>query len=103
MLIPMAYTSTEIFMAGTPGKKVLKLAIRNDDGSVAAQNTLIKRWVFKNSGSVLMFLSTLTTVSILATVGNIASLIVFVGCFFTLTEARLAFHDKFAKTAVYKA
>lgn len=102
MLIPLAYTSTEILMAGTPGKKVLKLAIRNEDGSVADQETLAKRWAFKSSASILQFLAALTTMSIFTTVGSVAGLIVMVGCFFVFGASRQAFHDKFAKTAVYK-
>jgi hypothetical protein len=37
----------------------------------------------------------------LATLGNLAGLIFFVGCFFTLGMKRQAFHDMIAKTAVY--
>ncbi len=34
-LIPLAYTSTEVFLAATPGKLILGLKIRNEDGSDA--------------------------------------------------------------------
>ena len=101
-LIPIAYSSLEIFKAQTPGKMALKLIIRNEDGSPAAQETLIKRWAFKNSSSLVSVLATLTGIGILQTLGSVAGLIVFVGCFFTLQAARQAFHDKFAKTAVFK-
>jgi uncharacterized RDD family membrane protein YckC len=102
-LIPIAYSYTDVLMAATPGKKALKLVIRNEDGSEAEQQTLIKRWAFKNSSFMLQFLTALTTVKLFSTLGGLAGLVVFIGCFFVLGEARQAFHDKFAKTAVFRA
>lgn len=102
-LIPIAYSYTDVLMAATPGKKVLKLVIRNEDGSQADQQTLTKRWAFKNSSSLLQFLTALTTVELFTTLGGLAGLVVFIGCFFVFAEARQAFHDKFAKTAVFRA
>lgn len=101
-LIPIAYMSTEIFLAATPGKQFLKLIIRNEDGTPASQETLIKRWAFKSSGSIFNVLFALTTLSIFNILGTVAGLIVFIGCFFVLSDPKQAFHDKFAKTAVYK-
>ncbi|MGA2498849.1 MAG: RDD family protein, partial [Tepidisphaeraceae bacterium] len=43
-LWPLAYSSTEIFMAASPGKKLLGLTIANQDGSPAAPPVLATRW-----------------------------------------------------------
>ncbi len=101
-LIPIAYSSTEVFLAGTPGKKVLKLAIRNQDGSPATQEVLLKRWGMKNVGSIFNVVAAITAITLFNTLGTIASLIIFVGAFMALTEEKLALHDKIAKTGVYK-
>jgi uncharacterized RDD family membrane protein YckC len=103
MLIPVAYSSTEVFLAGTPGKKILKLAIRNEDGTPAEQNTLIKRWVIKNSGSFLNLIGAITTVTLFSSLGSLAGFVIFIGSFLVFMEAKMALHDKLAKTAVYKA
>ena len=101
-LIPLAYTSLEILKAATPGKMVLKLAIRNEDGSPAAQDTLAKRWAIKNSASLVGFVATVTGITMLHTLGSIIGLVIFIGCFLVLQETKQALHDKLGKTAVYR-
>lgn len=103
MLVPLAYSSLEILKAQTPGKMVMKIIIRNADGTPASQDVLIKRWAIKNSGSLLNFLGALTTMSIFGTLGSIAGLIVFIGCFMVFTQGLQALHDRVAATAVYRA
>ncbi len=101
-IIPLAYMSTEIFQAATPGKMLLKLKIRAEDGSEADQNTLIKRFALKNSSALLNILAAITTLGVLSTLGSLAGLVIGVGCFLTLTAAKQALHDTVAKTAVFK-
>ena len=67
------------------------------------QATLVKCFVMKNSGSLLTMLAAITTFSLFTSIGNLAGLVVGIGCFFTLGAARQAFHDMGAGTAVYKA
>lgn len=100
-LIFLGYSSLEIFKAATPGKMAMKIQIRNADGSAADQGTLIKRWVFKQAGTILNVLFAITAIGLISTLASLAGLIVFIGCFFVLGQARQAFHDMFAKTAVY--
>lgn len=101
-LIPLAYSLMEIFMAATPGKMALGLKIADQSGAPAPIPQLATRWVVKNSGSLLQVLAAITTVGFLATLGGLAGLAIFIGCFFVLGVNRQSFHDMAAKTAVFK-
>ena len=101
-LIPLGYTTTEIFQAATPGKQLMKLKIRNQDGTDADQSVLQKRWAIKASGSLISLVGTLTTVTLISTIGGLVGLVIGLGCFLVLTEGKQALHDKLANTAVFK-
>ena len=101
-LFSLGYTSLEIFKAATPGKMIMKIAIRNADGSVAPQEVLIKRWAIKSSGSLVHTVSAITTIALIGHIGMLFGLVILVGCFFVLGADKLALHDKIAGTAVYK-
>ena len=101
-IIPLAYTSTEIFSAATPGKQFMKLKIKSEDGTEASQSVLQKRWAIKFSASLLRLVALVTTISLFGTLGHLAALVIFVGCFFVLSPDKQALHDKLAKTAVFR-
>jgi uncharacterized RDD family membrane protein YckC len=100
-LIGVVYFLLEGFTGYTLGKLILGIRIANDDGTAAGVGKLLYRYLVKNSNSVLALLAVFTGVHALATLGNVAGLLIFVGCFFTLGVKRQAFHDMIAKTAVY--
>jgi len=116
LILSFAYTTLEIFKAATPGKMLLKLKIKAEDGNEASKGALVKRWAFKNIPSICVGLCLIfnglalsypsfvsfNIIDFFLGISQIVLLVVFVGCFFTLAEARQAFHDKFAKTAVFK-
>src|SRR5213075_491342 len=58
-LVGLAYWSTEIFRAASPGKMVLGLRIASETGSVATQNQLVMRWAIKNSFSLISLVATI--------------------------------------------
>ena len=101
-LIPLGYSTTEIFQAATPGKQLMKLKIKNEDGTDADENVLKKRWAIKWSGFLISMIGTITTLSIFSVLGTLVGLIVFLGTFLVLTEGFQTLADKLAKTAVYK-
>lgn len=86
----------------TPGKMLLKIKNANQDGTAAVGGTLWVRALLKYSGTILALLAGVTGVAILGTIGSIAGLIIFIGCFFVLGDKRQAIHDLVAKTAVFK-
>ena len=100
-LICLVYFLVEGFTGYTLGKLILGIRIANDDGTAAGVGTLLYRYLVKNSNPVLAVLAVLTGVHVLGTLGNLAGLLILVGCFFTLGVKRQAFHDMIAKTAVY--
>lgn len=101
-LLALGYASLEIFLARSVGKMALGLIIRSENAAPAPVGQLATRYVVKYSGSILGLLMFITGVEILGMLGNIASLVIVIGCFFVLGQKRQAFHDMIAKTAVYK-
>jgi uncharacterized RDD family membrane protein YckC len=101
VLICAVYFLLEGFTGYTLGKFVLGIRIANDDGTAAGVGKLLFRYLVKNSGSVLRILALLASIPVLGTLGSLAGLVIFVGCFFTLGVKRQAIHDLIAKTAVY--
>ncbi len=100
-LIGTVYFLVEGFTGYTLGKFVLGIRIASDDGTAAGIGKLLFRYLVKNSNLVLSLAALFTGVYALATLGKVAGLLIFVGCFFTLGVKRQAFHDMIAKTAVY--
>jgi len=107
-LVGLAYWSTEIFRAASPGKMILGLKIGSETGAPATQNELVTRWVVKNSGSLIGLLAIIVGAVVpffgmlLGWISALANLAIFVGCFLTLGQTRQALHDIIAHTAVYK-
>ena len=101
-LFGLAYTSTEIFLAGTPGKLILGMKIGSETGVVPApQDQLIRRWVIKSSASLLNLLYAITFLGLFWWLASLAGVVIFIGCFFALGANRQALHDVLAHTAVY--
>ncbi len=100
-LMGLLYSLIEGLTGASPGKMVLKLKIGTDDGRTAPVSTYLTRWAIKYSSSLLSTIGALTGISLIGTLGTVAGLIVFVGCFLVLGAARQAIHDMVAKTAVY--
>src|SRR5206468_78491 len=101
-LIPLAYSTTEIFMAASPGKMVLGLRIGGATGTAAPPQQLALRWALKYSAQLLTLIIILTHLWSLSILSTLASLAIFVGCFFALGEKKQALHDMIAGTAVFR-
>lgn len=86
----------------TPGKMLLKLKNKNEDGAAAGAGALWTRALLKYIGAIMALLAGVTGVAIIGTIGSLAGFIIFIGCFFVLGQKRQAIHDLIAKTAVYK-
>jgi uncharacterized RDD family membrane protein YckC len=100
--IALAYFTTEIFMAASPGHTLLKLKITREDGSPADQQTLIKRFCIRRAPQILALLTVIPLLGLLIGLVNIVvSIVIVVSCFMTLRVSRLALHDEWSGTAVY--
>lgn len=100
-ILALLYTLTEIIFAGTPGKRVLRMRIMHQDSTPADKWQLTLRWSTKYSPYIFGVLFDLTQYGGFKVVGGLCGLIVFIGCFFAANDDKLAWHDQWAKTAVY--
>jgi uncharacterized RDD family membrane protein YckC len=102
MLAYIIFLVMEGITGQTPGKMILKIQVKNEDGSKASTGTLMIRAALKNVYYVMALLAGVTGLAFLLLIGQLGALAIFVGCFFVLGEKKQSFHDMAAKTAVYK-
>jgi uncharacterized RDD family membrane protein YckC len=82
---------------------MLGIKIANADATAAPTSVLATRWFIKSGLSSLLSIgATLSALSVLSTLSSIVGFVVFIGCFFALSQNRQALHDIIAKTAVYR-
>ena len=101
-LLGVAYSSLEIFFAGTPGKQIMKLRIADARGVPADPWKLALRWSTKNGAGLIAVVAVVAQTPALERLERLYGFIVFIGCLAALGESRQAWHDKWAGTAVYK-
>lgn len=106
-----AYSFSDVWLAGTPGKLLLGLRIRQQDGTPASLRQRATRWavkycwLFVYGVVVAMVIAGIDFLhAALATlwVARLAALAVAVGFFRTLRPEKQAFHDSAAATAVFR-
>ena len=83
------------------GKLVLGIKIKNADGATAPVGQLIGRSAVKYSGSLLTLVGAITSIATIGTLGMIAGIVIFFGCFCVFGQGKQALHDLIVKTAVY--
>lgn len=101
-LIGLLIFLIEGFTGFTPGKLALGIRVGSKDGNKAGLGALLVRFLVKNSALILSVLAGVTGVMVLSTIGSVAGLVVFIGCFLVLGQKRQAIHDMIGGTAVYK-
>jgi uncharacterized RDD family membrane protein YckC len=101
VVISAVYFLLEGFTGYTVGKLILGIRIANADATAAPLTRLLGRFAIKNSNSILAFLGLVAGTRALFSLGNVAGLIVFVGCFLALGVNKQALHDRIMGTAVY--
>jgi uncharacterized RDD family membrane protein YckC len=95
------YCGTEAILGGTPGKFFLGLEIANGDASAPSRWTLINRWTYKWTFLLITLLSMLFNQPVLAALANTWMFLILVGCLAALGDAKMTWHDRWAKTAVF--
>lgn len=101
-IFTLLYFSLEIFVGASLGKILLSIQIANSDKTPAAYGKLALRYFTKHIASIISFVWVLTLIGFLNTLSSILFLVMIIGCFFALSQKKMALHDLIAKTAVYK-
>ena len=101
IVIAAVYFLIEGFTGYTLGKLILGIRIASADGTAAPLSRLLGRFAIKNSNSLLGLVALFTGTRAFYSLGQVAGLIVFVGCFLALGVSKQALHDRIMGTAVY--
>jgi uncharacterized RDD family membrane protein YckC len=100
-LIGLVYYLSEVFIAASPGKLMLGIAIGDQSRFTANKQQLLVRYLIKYSSTVFSFLFAITGVFAFSLTGTLVGIVVFIGFFFVLGMKKQGFHDMLAKTAVF--
>lgn len=95
------YGLIEGFTGASPGKMILAIKIGQDNNTIAETSALLTRYAIKTSASIIALWGMILGLEFLQTISSVVSIIITIGCFFVLSEAKQALHDKIAHTAVY--
>lgn len=101
-LIALPYSMMELRTGVSPGKYVLGIKVAGLYGEQASRQLLARRWLIKNSGTLLGLIAFVVGIGFLDTLATLASFGVIFGCFLVLTPDRMALHDLGAGTAVFR-
>lgn len=99
--LSLPYNLMEAFFGWTPGKLVMGLRVKNEDGSNPSLGQVFSRWLIKHN-AILISLLTFIGLAPAAFVAPLLQAVVFGGCFMALGAGRQALHDQMAHTAVYE-
>lgn len=102
VMVTALYNIIEGLVGASPGKMVLGIKIKRQDGTPGDTALYMKRWAIKNISSLLNLLAMFTGIGFISSIAGAAGFAIFVGCFLALRENKLALHDELAKTAVYR-
>lgn len=101
-VITILYALLEAFTGMTLGKMILGIKVGRETGQEGDLGVYFKRYIIKNIGNIIVMIAGFAAIEALTTIGGLISLVMFLGCFLVLGEAKQALHDKLAKTAIYK-
>lgn len=102
-IFTLCYYLTEVLLAGSPGKLILRLRIGTSEGRPANYDKLLVRFLVKHSFYIILIISLLTKNTILYLLTFLVFIIVFIGFFFILSQKKQALHDLMSGTAVFKS
>jgi len=101
-LFTLCYYLTEVLLAASPGKLILRLRIGTADAEHSDYGKLIIRFLIKHSFYLVLILSLLTKNTLLYLLTFIVFIVVAIGFLFVFSYKRQALHDLISGTAVYK-
>jgi len=102
VLVFIAYTSLEFFIAATPGKLILGQRIAARDSPGAGRWRLFLRWATKQMPLLCQGLFVITGGTVFYYLGGLEWVVVLIGFLFVANDEKLAWHDQWAGTAVVR-
>ena len=102
LALPLIYAVMEVVLAASPGKLLLGMRITNPDGSKACTATLLSRATVKWAYLLLGIPATLLNQMLLQWLSSLIGFVVLIGCFNAAGDSKLAWHDQWAHTAVFR-
>jgi uncharacterized RDD family membrane protein YckC len=90
----IAYTLIEGLTGASPGKRVMRIIVRNANASVASTSVLMQRWAAKNSNSIAGFIALVPSLKFFGVIESLMGIVIF-------QQSRQTLHDRIAGTAVY--
>ncbi|MCC6220477.1 MAG: RDD family protein [Deltaproteobacteria bacterium] len=101
ILLMLIYASMEIMFFRTPGKMIMGIEIRGEDGEQASLPALFMRWIFKHLGTHTYLIALLFLSHSLISLAGLAGFIMSIGCLMALGEKKQTLYDKIACTCVF--
>lgn len=98
----LALFGFEVVAAASVGKFLLRLRIANSDASEPTIAALLNRWTAKWSFIFVAIIYDVAPNTLLMWLANVMFAIVAIGCFAAAGESKMAWHDQWAGTAVYR-
>ena len=99
----MLYSLIEGITGASPGKRIQKIVIANDDGSEGDIVLFMSRWSLKNIANLITLVMMITGLLSLKIASSLLAWVVFFGCLLVLANHKQALHDKIVKSAVYES
>ncbi|OGU57778.1 MAG: hypothetical protein A2X64_05815 [Ignavibacteria bacterium GWF2_33_9] len=100
-LVSLIYFSTEILLAGTPGKYLLRIIIADENMRYASYGKLSNRFILKHLDVVFLGIFILTSLKWVQTISSFVGWLIFAAFLFVLGKKKQSLYDTISKTAVY--
>lgn len=101
LVVGILYPLIEGITGASPGKRILRIVVANQNGAKGIVQLFLKRYAIKNLDSLLKLVALLPALGFVHTIGTVIGFVLFFGCFAVLGASHLALHDMIAKTAIF--
>jgi uncharacterized RDD family membrane protein YckC len=98
----LVVASFDIWIAASPGKKILRLAVARHDGTHASTSSRVLRWAIMYAPFVLYIANDVSANNAVAWTANLWLVGVLIGCLAASNDDKQAWHDQLAGTAVFR-
>jgi len=101
VFINLVYLASEIFLAATPAKMLLRIQIRMASGVHAPISILLYRFLLKQGGLLFCLVGFFLSLRFIILMGTLWSILISLGALLALSRKKRSLHDRLSGTAVY--